>query len=324
MAIRKVSHRALVALGVAAVGIGATLLANCTPRLADPSRDRELPEVVIPVLPAGAAVLRFFALGDSGTGDSGQHEIVRAMEFAATSGGRPDLILLLGDNFYPSGVSTSIEEQWQSKIVEPYERFGVTIYPCLGNHDYGGRVEAQIERTAIDPLWHMPATYYTFVVPIGEDATAQFWALDTEKARRKSADDVEQLAWLEATLERSTARWKVVFGHHPAFSGSVKRGDSQRMLERIVPTLSRGKVDVYLAGHDHSLQFIGPVDGVRYVVSGGGGGHDNPDAVTWRDQAQFAATGGGFVAMRLTASSAVIEFIREDGITQFAANWTKD
>ena len=37
------------------------------------------------------------------------------------------------------------------------------------------------------------------------------------------------------------------------------------------PLLAKHKVDVYLAGHDHDLEILKPDEGVRFLVSGGGG-----------------------------------------------------
>lgn len=310
------------ALFVALIGIGIALFADHEPPPNDPALDRELPPVVdYPVAP-GTPVRCWFVLGDTGTGDRGQFEVVDAMSLALASGGPIDGILLLGDNFYPDGVRTPTERQWDDKIVEPYARFGVPIHACLGNHDYGGRIEAQIERSTIDERWHMPQRHYSFETPIGPLRSIQFIALDTEPMRDRDEPDNEQLAWLDAELARSKAHWKIVFGHHPAYSGGEK-GDSGRMLDRLVPILDRHDVDIYFAAHHHTLQFFGPLEGVRYVVSGAGSGSDEPDEVEWHEKASYAATGGGFVALRLTDQEAVIEFVRTDGKKQYSTRWLK-
>jgi tartrate-resistant acid phosphatase type 5 len=91
-----------------------------------------------------------------------------------------------------------------------------------------------------------------------------------------------------------------------------------RAIERLL--IDHG-VDMYIAGHDHTLQFLGPHDDVRYVVSGGGGGDDNAHEVTWRSDTAFAATRGGFAAITLTAQEAYVHFVRSDGATQFGTRW---
>jgi hypothetical protein len=52
-----------------------------------------------------------------------------------------DFVLLLGDNFYPSGVKSVTDSQWKTAFVTPYEALGLTFYPTLGNHDYEGQIK---------------------------------------------------------------------------------------------------------------------------------------------------------------------------------------
>ena len=70
------------------------------------------------------------------------------------------------------------------------------------------------------------------------------------------------------------------------------------MIEKLEPLLVKHKVDVYFAGHDHTLEMLKPVKGVNYVVSGAAGGPDKAYNVTWSDDSFYAATLGGFVACR--------------------------
>jgi acid phosphatase len=131
------------------------------------------------------------------------------------------------------------------------------------------------------------------------------------------AGDPDQLAWLRAGLAASTARWKVVVGHHPIRSRSV-RGDNQQLLARLEPLLLEGKADLYLAGHDHVLELMRPVQGVHYVVSGGAAGPAAAYPVDWTDDCLYAATGGGFACLRFGRDECVLEFVRGDARTEFA------
>ncbi|MDP9072293.1 MAG: metallophosphoesterase [Actinomycetota bacterium] len=57
--------------------------------------------------------------------------------------------------------------------------------------------------------------------------------------------------------------------HHPPYS-SGKHGSTPGARERLEPILARHDVDLVLAGHDHHYERTHPIDGVTYVVSGGG------------------------------------------------------
>jgi hypothetical protein len=71
-----------------------------------------------------------------------------------------------------------------------------------------------------------------------------------EQARRGP----DLVAWLDESLASSTARWKIVIGHHPLWStAGSKFAQAQALRELILPTLCR-RADLYLAGHEHTLE----------------------------------------------------------------------
>ena len=64
----------------------------------------------------------------------------------------------------------------------------------------------------------------------------------------------DMAAWLERSLAESDARWKIVIGHHPLWSSAGSKYEQARVLRRLIlPALCR-HADVYLAGHDHTLE----------------------------------------------------------------------
>ena len=106
----------------------------------------------------------------------------------------------------------------------------------------------------------MPASYYTFTA-----GPVQFFALDTQSA----ASD-KQLAWLDAELARSQSRWKVVYGHHPIYSGGNYE-DRPDLIARLLPILKGPGGRLPLAGHDHNLQALRPEGSLHFYIAGGGG-----------------------------------------------------
>jgi 3',5'-cyclic AMP phosphodiesterase CpdA len=62
--------------------------------------------------------------------------------------------------------------------------------------------------------------------------------------------------WLEKSLAESPARWKVVMGHHPIWSSAGSKFHQARMMRRLIlPALCR-HADMYLAGHEHTLELF--------------------------------------------------------------------
>ena len=270
--------------------------------------------LLAPWAQADEAPLRLLAFGDSGTGGKGQFQVAAAMEQVCKERGC-DLALMLGDNFYPNGVSGLNDEQWCSKIETPYAPLGIPVYAVLGNHDdstrngEGGnnaRGNAQVDYARAHPqgLFKMPTRYYRFRTPLVE-----FFALDSSPLAAYEPDPdprfaapayaAEQGRWLAQTLGRSTAPWKIVFAHHPYRSNGLHR-DAGRfdqpstgkllvdgaLWQGLVEEQVCGEADLLIAAHDHDLQWLKPVSAcgkTQFIVSGAAAkprrlaeGADNP------------------------------------------------
>lgn len=284
---------------------------------------RPTPPFTIPPAITDRRYTYFMAIGDWGTGSPAQQHVAKLMDAKA---GRDSLhfVLLLGDNFYSSGVTSVHDPQWQKKFETIYDlpALQVPFFASLGNHDYkkNANPNAQVQYAQQrQTKWQMPARYYTFTRALGADATIQFWALDTEALNRVDLLGKAQVEWLEAELAKSTATWKVVFGHHPVFSNG-EHGDTPAMQKYIRPLLEKYRVDFYLCGHDHDRQFLQPVAGVNYIVSGTAAKSRN---TLWANNTIFAATDLGFAWFRVSAQEFHTQFINKNGEVEFAHTMRK-
>ncbi len=281
----------------------------------DPAALHAIPAFAVPDTRPGVTYQRFAVLGDHGNGSAGQRRVAGAM--AQRAAREPiEFMLTVGDNFYDSGVASVDDPLWETRWEQVYAApaLQVPVHPTLGNHDRRGNAEAQVEYSKRSERWRMPSRYYTFRKPLDGDQYAQFFALDT---RHFGPRDPEQTRWLERELASSEASWKIVYGHHPVFSFS-DRGPNPRMLRNLEPLLREHRVDLYLAGHHHVLELLEPVGGVTHAVCGAAGGPRERHPIDWTDMTRYAATGGGYCLLRLSAHELVIEFVRMKGETQFA------
>jgi len=255
--------------------------------------------------------LTFLVFGDWGTGGKGQKQVADGMSDVRRRLGA-DLALGTGDNFYNSGVESVTDPQWERKFERMYDsaRFPIRFAMTLGNHDYGKNPDAQVAYTQRSTRWFMPSRYYTFSLVLSDSTVVQFFALDTQNlVRGSSSIRGKQLAWLDSALAASVARWKIVFGHHPPFSNGA-HGNNKRLIKELVPILEKHGVTALFSGHDHDLQALRPVNGVRYFVSGGGAG---ARSVAWKNNTLFAATNLGFAWCRVTGSSFEVAFFDRHG-----------
>jgi predicted MPP superfamily phosphohydrolase len=227
--------------------------------------------------------VRVLAFGDFGDHSSRQERLSQAMlRYHAEK--RFDFAVTLGDNFYPAGIASPTDERWQHEFERLYGPLRIPFFATLGNHDWvlADSPAAEILRSAKSETWRMPADRYSFVA-----GPVQFFALDTNLLTRA------QLDWLDAELGRSTARWKVVYGHHPILAEGVY-GDNQTVGDKLMPIL-RGRANLYLCGHEHDLEHIVGDGGVHLVIAGSGGASPYPMKASPR--AAFAAAQNGFAVI---------------------------
>lgn len=69
-------------------------------------------------------------------------------------------------------------------------------------------------------------------------------------------EDKAQIQWLKQGLANSSAKWKVVYGHHILWSiGGTKYSEGHALRKLIMPSLCQ-YADAYIAGHEHDLELL--------------------------------------------------------------------
>ena len=133
--------------------------------------------------------------------------------------------------------------------------------PVSGNHD---------EPENPDSFWHR-----LFELPDAHDYT-----LDVGPIRFILVDSTEfeapsRTAWLARELQRAAfdpaVTWVIPAFHRPPFSEGERGGDAS-IREGWAPLFAKYEADLVLSGHAHTYQRTKPIEGVPYLVSGGGGG----------------------------------------------------
>jgi predicted phosphodiesterase len=230
---------------------------------------------------AGAST-GILAVGDFGVGGVSEREIGAAMRrFEAD---RPaDVIVTLGDNDYTEDPE-AFRRNWRDAFGWRRDA-GVGVAGTLGNHD----IRVDNGRYEFGPL-DMPRARYRRAV-----GNVDLFILDSNRIRDG------QTAWLAEALTESTARWKIVSLHHPAFTCGGYRSHPG-VVARWVPLFEEHGVDLVLSGHDHNYQRFGARNGVRYIVHGGGGPTLYPieGCPAGYPPRRFARASRGFLFIRAT------------------------
>lgn len=243
-----------------------------------------------------------YVIGDWGTGGKLQRAVADGMRKRIAQAGAPAMILSVGDNIYTSGVTSARDPQWETKFASIYRGITAPWWAILGNHDYRGDVDAQIEYSKVNPQWHMPGRTWSTVLPVTSSTSLGITGIDTTPLLQKKDGWREQLQWLDDTLAASTATINIVAGHHPLRSYG-HYGDSAFLITHLKPLLDRHKVRLYTSGHDHDLQGIKhPSDVFGCLVSGAGGGIRPSKR---GENTRAFHDGGGFAEVRVTQRGAL-------------------
>jgi hypothetical protein len=192
----------------------------------------------------------------------------------------------------PTGGADGVSDakRFDEILLTPFRNFGsfapgFRIYSALGNHDWRTSREAALAEVAFlerTPPFYMDGLIYS-VRPAGHP-DVELFVLDTEVLlsgqtvyEAELADDGSELpgriiderplwtrpqterektmvGWLEQALRGSTARWKIVMAHHPIWSSAGSKFQEARVLRRLLLPLLCRYADMYVAGHEHTLE----------------------------------------------------------------------
>lgn len=208
-------------------------------------------------------VLRFAVIGDYGAGGQPEADVanlVRSWD--------PELIITAGDNNYPDGAASTIDQhigQFYHEYISPYTgEYGPgadenRFFPSLGNHDWN-TAQAQ---PYLD-YFTLPGNerYYSFV-----QGPVHFFVLDSDSREPDGVGSSSvQATWLQEQLAASKSPWKIVYFHHAPYSSGL-----HGPIEWMQWPFATWGADFVVSGHDHTYERINR-EGIIYFVNGLGGG----------------------------------------------------
>ncbi|XP_004236915.1 purple acid phosphatase 4 [Solanum lycopersicum] len=236
-----------------------------------------------------------------------------------------DFVVSTGDNFYDDGLTGVDDPAFEESFTNVYtaQSLQKNWYNVLGNHDYRGDALAQLSPILKqkDNRWICMRSY------IVDTDVAEFFFVDTTPFQdmyfttpkdhtydwrnvMPRKDYLSQvLKDLDSALRESSAKWKIVVGHHTIKSAG-HHGSSEELGVHLLPILQANNVDFYLNGHDHCLEHISSSDSpLQFLTSGGGSKSWRGDMNWWNPkEMKFYYDGQGFMAMQITQTQVWIQF----------------
>lgn len=280
------------------------------------------------------AQLNFVSLGDWGYVNTDQANVATQIGIGAAAV-NATFLLALGDNFYLDGVANDTDPQWNTTYANVYNNPSLDIpwYAFLGNHDhhYGrGQGEIDFYLNHRDKRWYLPNFWYTLSMPIpNSKLTLDFIFIDTViwsgqpcttcdrseiGMRIAQSQRDEQIAWFNKTIQASTADWLIVGGHYPVYSGG-EHGSTGFLDTELLPFLQMYNVDMYLCGHDHTLQHLqNSANSTQFFVSGNGAWRGSYTPIK---QSVFGVVDPGFMTHTIDGDKLVTTAIDHTGKTVY-------
>jgi len=179
---------------------------------------------------------------------------------------------------YNAGENTSPAEAFALKYFQPFAPLlhQLPIYAVPGNHEYAqdARIDGVpyyyhvfpplLDSGQVDPSPSERRQYYAIVYQ-----NIQFIFLDSQVFFGEKGK-TEQEEWLDQRLKDDQFKYSVVIMHVPLFTSSVIHPkDSQPVRQAWHDKFAGAGVPLVLSGHSHNYERL-VVDGVTYVVTGGG------------------------------------------------------
>ncbi|XP_058079308.1 purple acid phosphatase 17-like [Magnolia sinica] len=284
--------------------------------------------------------LSFLVVGDWGRrGTYNQSQVATQM---GRIGDKLDInfVISTGDNFYDDGLTGVEDKAFQESFTNIYtaESLQKQWYAVLGNHDYRGDAVAQLSPVLrkLDSRWLCLRSY------VVNAEIVEFFFVDTTPFVEKYWLDPEEHTYdwrdvaprntymasvlkdLESALKGSSATWKIVVGHHTIRSAS-HHGDTQELVNLMLPMLRTYKVDFYINGHDHCLQHIIDSNSPLLLLTSGAGSKSwRGDTDMNHDGLRFFYDGQGFMSVQLTPADARIIFYDVAGNVLHRLNMSKE
>ena len=301
-------------------GLVLLLILFCLPLNAQSSSEKHFPDS-----------LNFLVISDfGGQGGKVQRDVAYQLGQIAQVE-KSKFIITGGDNYHQNGIPSARDPRWKSEYEDIYSSSSLMIpwYASLGNHDYVGNAQAEIEYSLISKRWNMPNRYYAHTEKINDTTDILFVHLDTSPfiTDYRNNDSIyhvleqdihKQIHWIDSVLASSHALWKIVVGHHPIYSSVGNHGNTKELIDDVLPLLQKYGVRIYLCGHEHFLQYLVHAN-INFFVCGGG---SVSRPVSDREDVKFGVGSPGFLSMTITPDSATAVYFDDKGKNLYSTTIT--
>ncbi len=306
------------------------------------SQRSSTPKVILAPATQGSELVRFLAVGRQGYGTPSTRKLSAAMERAAARS-TTYFAILGGDNFHPHGVESVNDSQWKTKFENQYNGAhlrGMPFYAVLGNHDYEGNPQPEIDYTTAglgSGRWQMNDLYYYKDFGNAPDGRVlvriafmdMMAMLDVEAVKRyehlvPSRD--EQIEFLKTTVDApGDPVWKVIVGHNPLRTLAKREAAVARTMTDLLPIAQSLDIDMVVSSNDWFQQLLDYPDEPLHVSTSGGPPEDRFEPVPFRNSdGIYTKTQQGFAQISIEPGLLQVDLLNINGDVSYTATRSKE
>ncbi|MCP4262612.1 MAG: hypothetical protein GY774_34680 [Planctomycetes bacterium] len=233
----------------------------------------------------------FFVFGDTRSGNALAHrKLVEQMKMRGAA-----FYIHTGDFVHDA----TDPRQWNEFLeIERPLLEKMPIVPVAGNHDIS-------DVGIFTKLFFRKKRFYSF-----EYANSLVIVLDSTMSIEEGDRQHRFLKEELESLKNKEINHVFVIVHHPPYS-SGKHGDNKRVRDTVVPLLQNHNVVAVFSGHDHSYERTKAINGIVYVVTGGGGAPMRP--ITMGPYSERILMAPHFVEIAVSGESVYLKTIDQYG-----------
>jgi hypothetical protein len=232
----------------------------------------------------------------------------------------PGRVIFGGDNTYADTYESLFGDNWDNWLTD--DQSTNKLFAIPGNHDYDAEADLDAFKAFFAGNKGENKRYYAFVY-----GPFHFFMLDTDPRAEgldyvdatTSVEDGEMMEWLRVQLAVSTAKYKIVVGHHGPYMSDTNYTPGNRWLR--CPYKEWG-ADLYIGFHGHNFEHV-EVDEFNYITAGIGGhslrafGANTSGTIHKQYNSNY-----GFLKLTGNCDSLTIALIDRDGTEQYSFEYT--
>jgi tartrate-resistant acid phosphatase type 5 len=246
----------------------------------------------------------FAVIGDFGADNSHEQDVANLV-----NSWNPAYVITVGDNVYTNSYPKDVGKYYHQYMYPNDPTYGTStdpssnhFWPIVGNHDWDvNNLQDYLNYFVLPKNANNNERYYT--KQIGD---IEFFAIDSDTREPDGTSSTStQAQWIQQQISNSTATWKIVLFHHPAYSSGGGYSYMKWPFEN-------WRVDAVISGHVHNYERILRDDNndnnsLVYFVDGLGGDSEAGFNSTPVSGSQVRYN-SGYGALKVTESGTTLKF----------------